>query len=484
MAAAPTVWVVVLGDFGRSPRMQYHAWSLAEAGYDVRVLASPGSPPIRPLLDARNVRLHYLAPPPPWVGRLPALAALLAKALLQAGLMLWAVLAALPRPAAILMQNPPAIPVMAVLWLAALRHRAALIIDWHNLAYSILALKHGRRRWLIRLARAYERFFGRRAAAHFTVTRAMAAFLRAEFGITAAVLYDRPPEMFRPLASDARAAALGRLGPQLTAAAIGAPLALGALGGGTAAGGGGGGGRPAVVVSSTSWTPDEDFGILLDAALRYDAAAATAAGQIAPDRAPDRGGLPDVLFVITGRGPQRDEYLGRIRRLALRRCAFASVWLEPEDYPLLLGAADLGVCLHTSSSGLDLPMKARAPRERGRRCVVDMFGAGLPVCAVRFDCIGELITDGETGLLFDGPEALAAQLQELLWGFGGGGGGGGGRLGGMRAAVERTQCGRRWRENWREVAAPVVAAACGGPPGGGAGAGAGAGGRKRGVRAS
>lgn len=120
--------------------------------------------------------------------------------------------------------------------------------------------------------------------------------------------------------------------------------------------------RPALVLSSTSWTPDEDFSLLIEALNGYEEACVN--GQ---------HDLPNLFCVITGKGPLKAHYQEEVRKRKWTRITVLMPWLEQEDYPKILAAADLGVCLHYSSSGLDLPMK-----------VVDMFGAGLPVCAVNF----------------------------------------------------------------------------------------------------
>jgi len=116
--------------------------------------------------------------------------------------------------------------------------------------------------------------------------------------------------------------------------------------------------------------------------------------------------LPRIICVITGRGPLKNHYIQLINEMSWSYITIHTPWLEPDDYPKLLGSADLGISLHTSSSGLDLPMK-----------VVDMFGCGLPVCAVNFACLDELVKHNANGLIFKDEIQLSEQLQVLLRGF-------------------------------------------------------------------
>ena len=191
--------------------------------------------------------------------------------------------------------------------------------------------------------------------------------------------------------------------------------------------------RPPIVVCPTSWTPDEDFDLLLEALERAER-------QLTRDRA--ETGAPALAVFLTGRGALRDAFEARAARRNFKAIAVKTVWLEPSDYPTLVGMADLGLCLHQSSSGLDLPMK-----------LADLRGAGVPAAVYDYaPVLSEVMSSGQGGVTFRDPGELANVLVAIASGS---------------AASPDSPLGRsrawllqhppeRWSAHWDQAARPVL----------------------------
>lgn len=400
------VGVAVLGELGRSPRMLYHALSLAVAGAEVQLIGEAGSALPAALASARAVTVDLMRPPlRPRGRRGPTWGALAAT---QRTLRLGAALRRMPRVETLLVQVPPAFPTLLVARRACRQTGARLVVDWHNLAAPLAALRLGPRQPLVRWLASHELREGARADAHLCVSSVMAAEL-ASHGIRTTVFRDRPAERFRPTAPAEARALAGRLGAAVPELGNEAPS------------------RAALVVCPCGYTDDDDFDVLLGAVPSLE-------GRLAA-----RG--PRVLVLLTGEGPRRREVEARLAGLALERVSVRTAWLEPDDYPVMLGAADLGLSLHRSASGLDLPMK-----------VADMLGSGLPVCALGYPCLAEQLCDGTDSVLFTAADALSHALAELLDGFPNAP-----RLAALRSGAlgaRRPSWESAWREHCRAVILP------------------------------
>ncbi|KAI0452002.1 glycosyltransferase family 33 protein [Xylaria acuta] len=426
--ASVSVQILVLGDIGRSPRMQYHALSIAKHGGTVHLIGYHESPPHSDLLTSPNVTIHPLVLPPPILtsSSIPFVIASPLKVLWQVGTLLRVLGYTTPASTWLLVQNPPSIPTLAIALLVSILRNTRLMIDWHNYGWTILAGTKGPSHPFVTISKAYEIALGQCApTANITVTHAMARELRGPpYDIQSPIvtLHDRPASIFQPLSSPSeREAFLSRL-PET------APFAASILSGATR-----------LIVSSTSWTPDEDFSLLLDALVSYcKTSTSTSTSTSSPHSSP----TPPILAIITGKGPQKEYYTSRIQTLqksgGLQNVRILTAWLSMADYASLLRAADLGVCLHMSSSGVDLPMK-----------VVDMFGSGLPVAAYAgYASFGELVKEGVNGVGFETAGELAGILTRLF--------GSENRARGGEELVRlrkgaREESGLRWDEEWDRV---------------------------------
>ena len=132
--------VIVLGDLGRSPRMQYHAVSLADGGGEVDLIGLEGAPPIPAIAAHPRIHVHRLADrsvsDPRPRRREPLRDGVDVPRRRGRPSACWRVLMRVPKPDMILVQNPPAVPTLGVAWLVAKLRGARLVIDWHNLSHT------------------------------------------------------------------------------------------------------------------------------------------------------------------------------------------------------------------------------------------------------------------------------------------------------------------------------------------------------------
>ncbi len=398
--------IVAYADLGRSPRMVAHALAAAEYGAEVTLVGLEGTPLPRELVDV-GVRVHRIPVPttavPVRAGPLGMLAASLRA--VRGAAALANVFSRLPTPGVILCATPPAVPILPVVpWFA--RHREAqLVIDWHNFGPSLLALKLGRHHPAVSLLEWTERRLAMAGTQHLCVSEAMRKRLQSDFAVAdPVVVYDRPDDRF-VLARDACVPPpIDRTGKPQRATAL--------------------------VVAPTGWTLDENPAPLLEALIAYDRSS----------EKDDR--LPKLQVVITGRGPLRDSFEERICDLKLTWVELRTAWLSQENYVDLLAAADLGISLHTSSSGVDLAMK-----------VADMLGAGLPVCAHDYGpCLLEQLRPGADSILYGDAESLAGTLCRVLSGY---------PNSSSELAVLRRRTSKierpSWTQEWRQYVAPLLA---------------------------
>lgn len=432
--------VLVLGDLNRSPRIQYQALQLAKqksivhvhlAGYvsqdykanDKKSRLDTLLPELQnnykisiiPLKSAKRIARN--------ISKLDYMFQIITRILNQLFSIIYDIVENAPDCDIILVQTPPAIPTLPIAQFLThiVYSNAKLIIDWHNLAYTLMGLNAPK--LTIDAAKSIEKWFGKYAHLHLTVSNAMSTFLKTELNLTAlsydivekkdviVTLYDHSPSFFKELSiEDKNKFIKDRL--RLSTWNDVCKQSIYNL---DIEEKNDNDEDFKIIVSSTSWTEDEDFNILLNALIQYDETVSSYKDEDCKNNSvqttdindyiqsilktsnkngsvfelPNRG-LYKLAVIITGKGPDKVKYENKIKELKLKSVRIITKWLESNEYPLLLGSVDFGLSLHKSSSGIDLPMK-----------IIDMFGCCLPVLSIDYKCLREeLVENGKNGLLF------------------------------------------------------------------------------------
>lgn len=339
--------------------MLAHVGSLLDAGHEVDLVGSGRTPLPSVLQDAPRLHVHVVDTGHPGrVGRLGVAVAMGIRGVRLGWRLSRTLLWEIPPPDVMLVQVPPSLPTVPVAVLAARLRRATLIVDWHNLGWSVLALRLGTRHALVRATRYTELALGRRADGHVAVSSVLSRWL-AERGMgPVAVLHDGVSSIrpFPPARTD-----LPR--------------------------------DPLVVVAPMGWTRDDDLPLLGEAIRLLTKRIGAATGY-----------RKTLRLIVSGNGPLRADWSPRLRALAGDGLRIETPDVSVDEYPTLLASAHLGLSIHRSSSAMDLPMK-----------VVEFRAVGLPVLALEDDAPLEEIAPPGCGVLrYGSGEELAERLFTML----------------------------------------------------------------------
>jgi beta-1,4-mannosyltransferase len=401
--------VIAIGDLGRSPRMLNHALELARSGAAVDLVGLEGEAVAAAVATHPRIRLHRLRAFERLRsrrGRLAFAGLAVVRQLLLAAQLAWVLAARLRRVEVLLVQNPPAFPALPLALAHRRWRRAQIVLDWHQTTAAMLELRFRRWRRRTRLVAWLGRVEGRlarHADDHLCVGEALGDHLRRHWGIDAAVVPDLAPERF--------ALALAAHSPH--AGAMHGP--------------------PPVVIAPSGWSADDDFDLFFAALQEWD----TLLSQRADHRP-----VPHARLLLTGRGERRAEVEAALRQASWRHLEVQTAWFSPEEYPAALAGADLGLSLHASAGGLDVPIK-----------LCELLACGVPVLCLDYGpAVRERIRDGVNGRLFSSAVGLATLLDELLGAFPDAP-----ALARLRAGV-RAEPLESWESAWRRSVLPVLAA--------------------------
>lgn len=160
--------------------MQYHALSLADCGHNVILIGYLESQPLPEIQENPLITITKLHPFN--VDKYPKLLQYVLKAVWQT-VSLLLTLFVTGNCSYVLCQNPPAIPTLPVCRFYCLITRTQFVIDWHNYAWSIMALSLRENHPLLRLSRYIERSFGQSSDSNLCVSYAMKQDLMENWNI-------------------------------------------------------------------------------------------------------------------------------------------------------------------------------------------------------------------------------------------------------------------------------------------------------------